>query len=309
MIQARRALRRPRRRAEDAMLSSLTVRGWPRRVEPAEPIPHPFLRAFKALQLPAGEPPVLLYSPRLRFGPHESSAKLMVWAGDRVACLDARRGGVVSSTLSLDAAYEVEWGQALLETWLRLVAPGPGGPTVIRVELNTIGRDLYLPLLGAARSRFYAGAHLSIADERAKLNPLMSSDYRFVGFGRQALQPGAELRRYWFQPRMARPLLGMFHQVRVPALLLMVTQAELILVQEQAARGAGRYGAIWSYLPLARIQGVDLAPDTARGVLLMRVRYPDGGEHRCELDPALETGLRAFLRETDPGWAAGPGAG
>lgn len=288
------------------MLSSLTVRGWPRRVEPAEPIPHPFQRAFRALQLPAGEAPVLLYSPRLRFGPHESTAKLMVWAGDRVACLDARRGGVVTSALALETIHEVEWGQALLETWLRLAAPGPAGSTVIRVELNTVGRDLYLPLLAAVRARFYAGAHLSLADERAKLNPLMGTDYRFVGFGRQALQPGAELQRYWFQARVARPLLGMFHQVRVPALLLMVTQAELILVQEQAARGAGRYGATWTFLPLARIQGIDVAADPARGVLLLRVRLPGGAEHRCELDPAGEAGLRDFFRETNPGWAPGP---
>ncbi len=287
------------------MLSSLTVRGWPRRVEPAGPIPHPFSRAFKALQLPAGEPPVILYGPRLRFGPHESTAKLMVWAGDRLACLDARRGGVITSTLSLDSVHQVEWGQALLETWLRLAGAGPEGTAVVRVELNSIGRDLYLPLLGAVRARFYAGKHLSLSDERAKLNPLVSTDYRFVGFGRLALQAGAELHRYWFQPRVGRPLLGLFHQVRVPALLVMVTQAELILIQEQSPRGAGRYGAIWTFLPLSRVRGVELAPDAARGVLLLRVLLPGGAEHRCELDPAGEVGLRAFLRETEPGWAAG----
>jgi hypothetical protein len=289
------------------MLSSLTVRGWPRRIDPAGPIPHPFLRAFSALQLPAAEAPVLLYSPRLRFGPHESTAKLLVWAGDRLACLDARRGGVTTTTLSLLELYEVEWGQALLETWLRLAASGPGGKAVVQLELNTIGRDLYLPLFAAARARFYAGMHLCISDERAKLNPLMASDYRFVGFGRQALQPGAELRRYWFQPRVAKPLFGLFDQTRIPALLLMATQAELIAVQEQAARGAGRYGATFSYLPLDRIEGVELAPDPARTVLQVRVRLPGGGEHRCEVDPAGEATVRAFLRETDPAWA--PGAG
>lgn len=285
------------------MLSSLTVRGWPRRVDPAGPIPHPFLRAFSALRLPAAEPPVLLYSPRLRLGPHESTAKLMVWAGDRLACLDARRGGVVTSVLSLGDVHEVEWGQALLETWLRLAAFGPGGTTVVQLELNSIGRDLYLPLSAAARARFYVGVHLSIADERAKLNPLMGSDYRFVGFGRQALLPGAELRSYWFQPRVTKPLFGFFDQTRIPAVLLMATQAELIAVQEDAARGAGRYGGTWSFLPLSRIEGVELSGDPARGVLLLRVRLPGGGEHRCELDPAGEATARAFLRETDPAWA------
>jgi len=287
------------------MLSSLTVRGWPRRVDPAGPIPHPFLRAFSALKLPPGQPAVLLYSPRLRFGPHESTAKLTVWGGGKVACLDARRGGVVTTAVDLDQVHELEWGQALLETWLRLSAAGPDGPAVIRVELNTVGRDLYLPLLNEARARFYAGAHLAISDERAKLNPLMESDYRFVGFGRQALQPGAELRRYWFQSRVARPMLGVFHQTRVPALLLMITQAELIVVQEQSARGAGRYGATWTFLPLARVEGVELASDPGRGVLLLRIRLPGGAEHRCELDPDSEAGLRVFLRETNPAWAPG----
>ena len=288
------------------MLSSLTVRGWPHRVDLAGPIPHPFQRAYSALENLGAEPPVILYSPRLRFGPHESTAKLVVWSSERLICLDARRGGIVTTTLSLDEVYEVEWGQALLETWLRLATASSLGRAMVRVELNTVGRDLYLPLPAAVRARFYCGAHLSIADERAKLNPLLGTDYRFVGFGRQALLPGTELRRYWFQPRIVKPLLGLFDQTRIPALLLMVTQAELIAVQEQAARGAGRYGAIWTYLPLTHIEGVEISTEPSRGVLTLRVRLPAGGEHRCELDPATEAGVRAFLRETESGWAPGP---
>jgi hypothetical protein len=74
----------------------------------------------------------------------------------------------------------------------------------------------------------------------------------------------------------------------------MVTQAELIAVQEQAARGAGRYGAIWTYLPLARIEGVEVSTDHSRGVLMLRVRLPAEAEHRCDLDPSTEAGVRAF---------------
>ncbi len=284
------------------MLSSLTIRGWPRRIEPAEPFPHPFRRSYQQLGLTEQDQPCLLYSPRLRFGRHESTAKLLVWAGQRLACLDARRGGVVTTVLSLDQVHEVEWGQELLEAWLRLVAHGPGGRAVIRVEFNAVGLELYKPIADTARSAAYAGAHLSAGDERAKLSQLMAADYRFVGFGREALLSGLELRRLWFQPRVAGGFRRGPDGVRVPALLLLVTQAELILVQELALRGAGRYGTTWRCLPLRSIRGVALAPDPARNLVSLRVTLPEGSEVRAEVEASRLGALRAFLEEIDPRW-------
>lgn len=290
------------------MLSSLTIRGWPRRIEPTDPFPHPFRRSFEELRIARDERATLLYSPRLRFGRYESTAKLLVWASPRLACLDARRGGVVTTTMTLDDVHEVEWGQALLQAWLRLVAHGAAGPAVIRVEFNAVGRDLYLPIAEAARSRVYAGARLSVGDERAKLNPLMSVDYRFVGLGRMALLPGAELRRFWLQPRVAGSFLRVFDQTRIPATLLMVTQAELIVVREQSIRGAGRYGTTWSHMPLRSVEGVSLVLEPERRVLSLRIALPGGAELRAELDPAQEDAVRAFLREADPRWGTGGAA-
>jgi hypothetical protein len=284
------------------MLSSLTIRGWPRQVEAAQPIPHPFRRAFDALRLTRREAPSLLYSPRLRFGRHESTAKLLVRSGRRLACLDARHGGVVTTAMSLDDVHEVEWGQMLLQAWLRLVAHGPGGRAVIRVEFNAVGANLYQPVVEAARATSYAGTHLSLADERAKLAPLLAEDYRFVGFGRRALVTGAELVRHWFQPRLAGRVPRLLDRISVPALLLMVTQAELIAVQEQAVRGLGRYGAVWSCLPLRSIQRVALVPEPARRVVSLRVALPGDSELRADVDAAGQDALRAFLRQTDARW-------
>ncbi|HVO18181.1 MAG TPA: hypothetical protein VMU15_02930 [Anaeromyxobacter sp.] len=285
------------------MLSSLTVRAWPRRVDPAGPIPHPFHRSFMALELGGAEAPSILYGPRLRFGRYESTAKLLVWSGRRAACLDARRGGVVTTLMNLDEVSVVEWGQALLEAWLRIAAHGPTGHAVLRAEFNTVGRDLYLPLLLAARAALYAGAPAA-ADRRERLDPLLSVDYRFVGFGRQALLPGAELRRSLFQPRVTEPFLRLFDQTRVRATLFLATQAELIVVQEGEGRGPGRYGVTWTYLPLARIAQVVLSPDPARRVLLMRAMLPGEAEVRWELDTASEDAARAFLQATDPRFGA-----
>jgi hypothetical protein len=285
------------------MLSSLTVRAWPRRIDAAGPIPHPFHRSFQALELGAAEVPWILYGPRLRFGRYESTAKLLVWSGRRVACLDARRGGVVTTLMSLDEVSLVEWGQALLEAWLRIAVHGPAGHAVLRAEFNTVGRDLYLPLVAAARAGRYAAAPAA-ADRRERLDPLLSVDYRFVGFGRQALLPGAEVRGTFFQPRVTEPFLHLFDQTRFRATLLLATQAELVVIQEAEGRGPGRYGVSWTFLPLARLEQVTLAPDEARRVLLLRAMLPGEAEVRCELDPESEDRARVFLQALDPRFGA-----
>lgn len=284
------------------MLCSKTIRAWPRRIEAAEPFPHPFRRSFQQLGLGPEERPCLLYSPRLRFGRRESTAKLLVWAGQRLACLDARRGGVVTTVLSLDQVHEVEWGQVLLEAWLRLVGHGPGGRTVIRVELNAVGLELYKPIADTARSAAYAGTHLSIGGERPELSALARQDHRFVALGEQALLSGVELRRQWFQPRVTGTPWRGRERIRIPALLLLVTQAELILVQEQALGGAARLGTVWRCLPLRSIQGVALVSHPAHGALGLHVALPEDSEVRAAVDPAGAGALRAFLQETDPRW-------
>jgi hypothetical protein len=286
------------------MLSSLTVRAWPRRVDPAGPIPHPFHRSYLALDLAGPEVPTIVYGPRLRFGRYESTSKLLVWSGRRVACLDARRGGVVTTLLDLDEVYLVEWGQALLEGWLRLAAHGHAGHASARTEFNTVGRDLYLPLLVAARLRAYAAEPRSRADPTDDLSPLLATDYRFVGFGRQALLPGVELRRHFFQPRVTGPFLRVFDQTRVRATLLLATQAELIAIQEGEGHGPGRYGVTFTHLPLRRIEAVVLSPDAPRQVLVLRVILPGEAELRCDLDPGSEDGVQAFLQAVDPRFGA-----
>jgi hypothetical protein len=109
----------------------------------------------------------------------------------------------VTTVLSLDQVHEVEWGQVLLEAWLRLVAHGPGGRVVVRVDFNAVGLDLYKPIADTARSAAYAGTRLSLADAPARLSALLPVDHRFVGLGSQALLSGVELLRQWFQPRVA----------------------------------------------------------------------------------------------------------
>jgi hypothetical protein len=288
------------------VLSSVTIRGWPRRIGPADPFPHPFRRGYQELHLGPDEQPCLLYSPRLRFGRHETTAKLLVWAGQRLACLDARHGGVVTTVMSLDQVHEVEWGQALLEAWMRLEAHGPAGRAVIRVDFNAVGLPFYKPIADTARSMAYAGAHLTLGDERRKLAPLLQLDHRFVGFGAQALLSGMELRRHWFQPRVPGVLRHGLAGVRIPALLLLATQAELILVQEQAVRGRERFGTTWRCLPLEFIREAALIRDPARGALGLRIRLPEASEVRAEVSPAGEAPLRAFLGELDPRWGGAP---
>ncbi len=283
------------------MLASKTIRGWPRRIEPTEPFPHPFRRSYQQLGLTEEDQPCLLYSPRLRFGKRENTGKLLVWAGQRLACLDARHGGVVTTVLSLDQVHEVEWGQALLEAWMRLVAHGPGGRVVIRVEFNAVGLELYKPVADTARSSAYVGTHLSLGDERHKLSALAAEDFRFIGLGQQALLSGIELKRYWFQPRVTAVRRGR-DRILVPALLLLVTQAELILVQEQVLRGAARLGTVWRCLPLRSIREVTLVRHPAHRALGLHVALPEDSEVRADVDPAVEDALRAFLRETDLRW-------
>lgn len=305
------------------MSSVQTMKGWPSRIGPGDAIPHPFQKPFEALRITGQEFPDVVYGPPFRFDRYENTAKLLAWAGERVACLDARRGGVVTTELALADVHRVEWGGALLESWIRLDAHGARGDASIRVSFNTVCRDLYQPLVAAARERRYAGSRASAAVEVAKLDPLNRVDYKFMSFGREALLPGAEVRRFWMQPRVSERIARVFKRTRIPACMLLLTQSELILIREGDGRNLAPYAVVSNYLPLDRIEKVVLEPVEERDVVQLRVLLPGEAVVRCDLDRGNDAAARELLGElragpptvtasyprSDLGLGLGPGPG
>ena len=103
-----------------------------------------------------------------------------------------------------------------------------------------------------------------------------------MNYGRESLVSGETVLHFLLQPQIRQPLFTIFgktfHKVLSLTHLTVVTDQELILIQESGSGKegrAGRYGGIWQYIPLRSIISVSLsAVDNDRLTLLIRCQ-PD----------------------------------
>jgi hypothetical protein len=110
------------------MSSVETVKGWARQIHSESEIPTYFLNAFEDLNLDAIEFPLVLLSPAFKFGRDEITEKLLVRSGERIACMDRRKGLVKITEVSVGDIHSAEWGTVLLQSWIGFHALGPLGP-------------------------------------------------------------------------------------------------------------------------------------------------------------------------------------
>lgn len=182
--------------------------------------------------------------------------------GDSTALLVKSGAGCQVSIFPHADLCRLEWRVSLLDGRLKISGYSLDGVlTSASLRFNAVTDYLLLPLVERMR-RAAAG----IPDSGDAVDPGLFSEwrslsYKFMNYARRSLLPGEQLVQAVFQPEVRKPLLHFGRRTifrsLAPALALILTDRELVLIREETARGAGsRYGGTWVYLPLGRIVGV-----------------------------------------------------
>jgi hypothetical protein len=133
----------------------------------------------------------------------------------------------------------------------------------IVVEYNTVGQQLLQPALQQFLRLAYGPAHAvePHADlTNALLQNLAAQSLKFQsGLQFYALQPGEPLLGFVFQPRIVQRNWHLFSHPIAPATLLALTDREVILIEEERARGAS-YGWLITFCPRRCIAGIETMP-------------------------------------------------
>jgi len=254
------------------MSSRETMQGWARRLTSAAEMPDPFRSSYEELALASSNFPVVLYSPEFGHGRYREAAKLLVLLDDRLVCFGLERRGVVRAELSMADIHTAQWGTVLLHSWLRFQGPVNHDASCIHVDFNTVCFDLYLPVLQEHLGRIYAGCEGNVRDERAKFDGLLRSDYKFMNLGRDALEPGMEVRKFLLQSRLERRFLHFLRWTMLPGVMLIVTQRELIVVSEGYDQHESEYATVWTYLRRDSIERMWADTAVLRGEVVHHLR-------------------------------------
>ena len=158
----------------------------------------------------------------------------------------------------------------LLKSWLTIRGKNTCGvETRITIKFNTVTDYLFLPIIGRLRRASSAADPQQHEVEQAKFNYLAHDFYKFMNVAKKCILPGEEVIGAVMQAELRTPVVTLFGhaytRLKAPAHILVRTDRELIVAVEEkqeAWSGSHKYGSIRTYIPLAKITGVDLVAGT-----------------------------------------------
>lgn len=208
---------------------------------------------------------------------------------------------VVSSAFPLKEIYTLEAGIVLLSSWLTISGlTTAGSATTARIGFNSSSVRHLLPVINKMRP---APADIDDAAwqvELAAFDYLASANFKFMNYARESMVRGEKILQSILQPKIRRQVFDLFgykfYRTVGLAHLTILTDKEIIFIRDDEdtteVRGE-RYGGVWQYIPLQKIQDVKL---TASGNKLLTLTLTlESGIQR--LDKVFESSSQDALED------------
>lgn len=246
------------------------TRSWARQLTSRSDLPQPYLAFFDSLPPNHGQPsPYMVLTPTFRGGygrpEHE---RLLCAIGDTIHVVETIDGQLHSTSYIPQDVICLERGAILLHAWITIRGHAAGrGTESTTVRFNSVTDHIMLPFVERLRPTPTAGGAADLEMERARFNDLARTHFKFMSYGQGTIRPGARVNKILLQPQIRRELIGLlgFSLSRLigPAHLTILTDSELILIRDDVSQRWSRrspHGAIWTYIPRAKILDVSVTP-------------------------------------------------
>jgi hypothetical protein len=289
---------RPLTGAEQARLS------WARVAASYDEVP-PVYRAWLDPLILGREPfPYIVLTPTYEGYFRRENENLVTLVDGVLHVVERARDGLAPASYRLDDIAYIEVGSILLRGWLTVRgATETGSRSSTTLRFNTVTERLFAPFLSQFRMGNRPPAAVSLDEQRAVFDELLSRNYKFMNYSRSSILPGETVQGYALQPEIRQTLVRMLgrslSRCISPTHIAILTDRELIAIGEEIGSlwqsfGSIKYGGIWHYVPRERIAGVSIAA-RADGLLNLSVRLPCDDRLEMLFSPSNRPDLDAVL--------------
>ncbi len=296
-----------------------TKKSWARAVESFDEVPELYRAALGEIFPDPALFPGAVLTPTYEGFMRRESEKLICCPGPSLLILEKERGGLTQTCYPFAGISYLEFGAILLQAWITLRGfTGGGELATTTLKFNTVTDYLFFPILNRIRAGRPGLEGTLPREAAARFEALGERSYKFMNFGRKSILPGETLIDLVFQPEIKQELFRLsgwsFSRTLDPAHLAILTSRELILIRDDNSPGGlngVRYGGIWTYVPLNKIDSAALA-EKAPDLLALSLHLPQGdrlevlfaGSNRDEVERfAGQMGERA--RKLQASWQVG----
>ena len=88
-----------------------------------------------------------------------------------------------------------------------------------------------------------------------------------------------------------------FYRTLAPAMALILTDRELIVIREEQRRAArDRYGGVWDYVPLGKVEKLNIN-ERDGNLLVLIVELPENTQLECSFEASRQSELEEIVRQ------------
>jgi hypothetical protein len=263
----------------------------------------PAYRRFCEARLTAEAFPYAVLTPTFAGFLRRETERLVFYLDDQLIILEKTSGEPKCTTFAFDDVNMVEVGGILLKAWLKVQGRTNNETrlTTVTLRYNAVTDRLFTPFVDRLRGIAASPIDLPREVELSKLDAVPLLSYKFRNYARHCLPPGDRLITALAQPEMKRPVVQFgrwaYRRTIILAHVLILTDRELIIIRDDPDSTESfetRYGGVWNYLPLRKIEHIACADKDAE-VMAVTLGLPLGDrvealfavERRAEVDRFL----------------------
>lgn len=249
-------------------------------------IPQTYQEIFQRLISQSAPFPYTLLLLPDKWGFAKSNSKLVSITSGTINIFEKNKKEVTATVYDFQDISYIETGTILLYSWITIYGITEGKPSKTTLEYNTVLEKLFKPIVTRIRTVIHHleetdAARDRLREEQAKFDHLLQLHYKFMNFGKSSLVGGERVSKIILQPGINRRWYFKFtNRCITGSHLTILADQELIFIKEEQSRSITRgirYGGIWYYIALKKINRLSTLPDEDKGIVTLQVEV-NGGE-------------------------------
>jgi hypothetical protein len=258
---------------------------WARLVRSLDDLPAAYRNFFETLPVGAAFPYAVL-TPTFAGFMRRETEKLVCCIDECLYVLEKTPGALKHTCFALTDLNYVEVGGVLLNAWITFQGiANEGGLTTIMLRFNAVTDRLFTPFADQFRGAGVGSIDFQREAELRKLDNMDLLSFKFRNYARHSLLPGAQIVAAVAQPEVRRTVVQVgrwsYNRTIIMAHVLILTDRELIIISDDPnspkAVDDTRYGGVWTYIPLSRIERI-ACRDRDAAVLAVVLELPHGDQ-------------------------------
>jgi hypothetical protein len=273
---------------------------WAKRIDTYDAVPKAYRDFFEPFLAAGREFPYTVQGPSYEGFFYRSPEKLICDTGSDIVILDRNRNTYNARCYPLGQISYVELRSVLLDSYVKIsgvTKEGMGASSSIR--FNSVTDYLFTPII--ERIRLYA---IGAQEGAPKPGPglfdhLIKINYKFMNYGRRSMLGGEKFIQFILQPEIRTPIIKLFGRTYdrsiFPTHMSILTDKELIMIREEARQTSDdRYGGIWDFFPLKKIETLTLRQKDSN-LLELSIQLPENEHLETLYQAAAKQDLDQFL--------------